>query len=378
MLLWLAFGAALLFFVVQMRILPGTSARAGQRFGPPPLKGFQILQAVMERIRDDYIEARDPVLTAEGAYRGMLNSLDPLSAYLDRGLTAKYLAGGKAGKAPGIIVMKRGGTFPLVVAVVAGSPAEKAGLARGDVLTSLDKQNTLEMSLTEVNLLLRGADESPVALRVLRAGDALEFTVARAVVFPQAHEFAPDSGGAAILRIHEFRPGLAADVAKTVVPAVKAGKKPLVLDLRDAAEGDFEEARAVANLFVKTDAAGAFEKKGGVKTPVALGGAAELAGIPVVVWTDQATMGAAEFVAGVLQEIGKAKVAGFPTPGLVGKREMISLKDETAILLTTEVFSLPSGKPLWGKGIAPDAAIDAKDPSEKAFLAATLPLFPKR
>src|SRR5512136_1537322 len=125
--LWTAFVAALLFFSIRMRILPGTTPREAQRYSAP--KGFQILDVVMQLIRDDYLDERDPVQTAEGAFRGMVNSLDPLSCYLNKDLTARYLAGGDMD--PGLIIYKRYGTFPLIAGVIENSPADKAGIKAG-------------------------------------------------------------------------------------------------------------------------------------------------------------------------------------------------------------------------------------------------------
>ncbi len=373
--LWVAFAAAALFFSVRMGILPLASARPVQRYAAP--HGFQFLDIVFQLIRDDYLEERDPVQTAEGAYRGMVNSLDSLSSYLPKDLSARYLARRWDDKDAGLILYKKYGTFPLIVAVVPDSPAAKAGIETGDVLTAVAHRNTLSMSLTEVDLLLKTNDDAPLPLKVLRGNEALEKTITRASLFPHPYVVARQPGRPAILTIRYFSPGLAAEIVKDVLPSLKAQKKPLVLDLRTAAEGDLEEALALANLFVKADPVGSFEKRGGAKVPVACRAAAELAGLPLVVWTGPATMGPAELVAGVLQEVRKAKIVGTETSGLVARRELFPLDDESSMLLVTETFSLPSGRSLWGKGVQPDAAVQARDQSEKAYLEKTLPLLPK-
>ena len=83
--LWAAFLAAALFFVIQMDFLPGKP-------GAQVTKGFELLDSLMSHIRRDYLEERDPLQTAEGTYRGLVNSLDPLSAYLSKDLLAGYRA----------------------------------------------------------------------------------------------------------------------------------------------------------------------------------------------------------------------------------------------------------------------------------------------
>ena len=73
----------------------------------------------------------------------------------------------------------------------------------------------------------------------------------------------------------------------------------------------------------------------------------------------------------------KAKVVGFETPGLVGRTTLFPLKDDSAVLLTSGVFSLPSGRKLWENGLVPDAAIPVDKLNEKTYLEKTLPLLPK-
>jgi carboxyl-terminal processing protease len=179
------------------------------------------------------------------------------------------------------------------------------------------------------------------------------------------------------LRIHRFDADLVSNVKRDVVPALKGQKNPLVLDLRDCQDGTIDEARKFVNLFVKAADVGRFEGRGSVKETVACPADAELGSIPLVVWTDAGTAGAAEFAAGVLQEVRKAKVVGFETSGLVGRTTLFPLKDDTAVLLTSGVFTLPSGRKLWDDGLVPDAAIPVDQLNEKAYLEKTLPLLPK-
>lgn len=365
------FVASLLFFLIQMRILPGTA----QRNSFP--KGFELVDILMQLIRNDYLEERDPVQTAEGTYRGIVNSLDPVSSYLNKDLTAKYAARKPGDTEPGLFIYKKYETFPVVVGVVPGSPAEKADIKLGDLVSAIGHRNTLNLSMTEVNLLLAGTDETPVAVKILRGNQTRELSLPRAVVFSRAYTFTAAAGRPAVLSIHGFSPSLTAEVLKKVVPALKAGKKPFILDLRNCVSGEIEEARAFTNLFLKAAQVGTFEKKGGVKDDVACLATPELAGITVVVWTNAATIGPAEFVAGVLQEIGKVKVLGQPTPGAVAKAEQFPLKDGSSVILVSGIFSLPSGRSLWGQGLKPDVAIAAADQSDKAYLDKTLPLLPK-
>jgi len=369
--LWAAFLAAALFFVTQTGILPGGP-------GGQANKGFDHLDSLMRLIRNDYLEVRDPVTTAEGSYRGLVNSLDPLSAYLPKEMAAAWKARTGAETEPGIAILKTASAFPQVVAVFKGSPAERVGLRIGDILSAVDGRNILSMSLTEVKLLLQGIGAEPVELRVLRGNDTLDLEVARARLFEEPFAFEPAvSGKPAILRIRRIAPGLVSAIRKSVVPGLKGRRTPLVLDLRGVQDDDHAEAVKLANLFIKAAAAGAFESRGGAKDAVALPAEPELGALPLVVWTGPGTAGPAELASGLLQEVRQAKIVGFATPGLVGRRTLFELEDGSAVLLTTAVYALPSGRKLWEKGLTPDVAIPIDKLDEKTYLEKTLPLLPK-
>jgi carboxyl-terminal processing protease len=368
--LWAATLAAAVFFVLEMGVLSRGHAT-------PAARGFELLDTLMSHIRNDYLEERDPVQTAEGTFRGLINSLDPLSAYLSKGLAASYKAQTGRDTETGIVVLKRYASFPQVVAVAEGSPAEAAGVTMGDLVSAIGGRNTLSMSLTEVKLLLRGTDEKPVDIRVLRGNDTHNLSVPRALLFPAAYAFTRTAGQPARLRIHRFDSGLAAGLKRDVVPALKGRKSPLILDLRGCQDGTIEEARKTVNLFVKASDVGRFEGRGGAKEAVACPADAELGSIPLVVWADAGTTGPAEFAAGVLQEVRKAKVVGFETPGLVGRTALFPLKDDSLVLLTSATFALPSGRKLWDDGLVPDAAIPVDKLNDKTYLEKTLPLLPK-
>ena len=367
--LWAATLAATLFFVFEMGYLS-----RGQ--GATQARGFELLDTLMNHIRRDYLEERDPLQTAEGTFRGLVNSLDPLSAYLSKDLLTSYNARTSRDTGPGIVVLKRYASFPQVVAVVEKSPAEGAGVKLGDLLSAIGGRNTLSMSLTEVKILLGGTDERPVDIRVLRGNDTHNLSVPRARLFPAPFTFTRTAGQPARLRVHRFDAGLAAALKRDVVPALRGRKGPLVLDLRDCQDGAIEEAVKFVNLFVKAADAGSFEGRGS-KEKVVCPAEPELRATPVVVWTDAGTAGPAELAAGVLQELRRAKVVGFETPGLVGRTTLFPLKDESAVLLTSGIFALPSGRKLWDDGLVPDVAIPIDKLNENSYLEKTIPLLPK-
>jgi len=368
--LWAATLAAAVFFVLEMGYL-------SRGHGATAARGFELLDTLMTHIRNDYLEERDPVQTAEGTFRGLVNSLDPLSAYLSKDLAAGYKALTGRETETGLVVLKRYASFPQVVALIDGSPAETAGVKMGDLISAIGGRGTLSMSLTEVKLLLRGKDGQPVDIRVLRGNDTHNFSLPRALLFPAPYTFRRTAGQPARLSIHRFDAGLAEAVKREVLPALKGRQTPLVLDLRDCQDGAFDEAVRLTNLFVRVADAGRFEGRDGAKEAVACPAEAPLAAVPIAVWTDAGTAGPAELAGGILQEAGRAKIVGFKTVGLVGRTSLFPLKDDSAVLLTTGVFALASGRRLWEDGLVPDVAIPFDQLSEKTYLEKTNPLLPK-
>jgi carboxyl-terminal processing protease len=161
------------------------------------------------------------------------------------------------------------------------------------------------------------------------------------------------------------------NIKDELLPTLKTKKKPLVIDLRDCAEGDIEEAEHFLDLFVGDAGVGYFENNQGIKEPLALREKTELAKLPLIIWTNQATIGPAEAIAAVLKANKKAKVIGFQTPGLVSKQQFIALEDGSGLLLTSSIFHLKKNKDFWEEGIQPDIKIDVEDMSSSAYLKAT-------
>jgi len=367
-LLTVIFGLSLV-FLLEMTYLRGVSSRSAAP------KNLYLLEAVIRLIRNDYLEEKDPLQTVDGSFKGLVNSLDGLSSYLDAENTARYLGQlGTSLRGPGIVVLKRYGAFPEVVGIVEGSPAEKQGLQLGDLVTEIDGQTTPAMSLVEVNLRLHDKDELPLGLKVLREEKTIDVNVDRAFLFPLPVSYSEQEGLAGILRVARMSVPCVNEIKTKVFPRLRAAKKPLIVDLRNCAEGDFEEARQFVNLFLKTDSLGYFEKKGAAKEVLASPEEPLLAQLPLIVWTNSGTVGPAEAVAGVLKEFGRAKVVGLTTPGLAAKHVQYPLEDGTSVLLTSGIFYLNSGLPLWGQGVEPDVPVDIDDQSFQSYLEKTRPL----
>jgi carboxyl-terminal processing protease len=364
-----AFAAAALFFGAGLGLVPGSPQKTA------PQANFSVLATVVRYIKNDYLEEPDPKKTMEGAFQGLVNSLDVLSGYLDKADAAKAAnPHNLLLKDVGVILFKRYGAFPIVIGIVANSPAEKAGIQIGDYLSAVDDRSILVWSLSEINLSLKDMNPAPVKLRIIRGGSTKVIQTDRANIYPRPLTMSAQSGTAGVLKIHHFYPPLVSEFKKSILLQVRAQKIPLVLDLRNCHEGELAEARSFLNLFLKAERAGYFVKKAGAKEDVTLPGEALLEKLPLIVWVNQATMGPAEIVSAVLQDFKKAKVVGIETPGLTAKQDLFPLESGDALLLSTAVFCLNSGKSVWNKGVSPDVKLDLDKTETKFYLEKTLAL----
>lgn len=361
--------AALFFFSVDKRILPGFSSSFS------PEKSTGLLERVIRLIKNDYVEERNPAEIMEGAFKGLVNSLDSYSAYLNKENTAKYLQQKTASlREPGLIAAKFI-IFPMVVGFVDNSSAEKAGILIGDYITEIDNISTTAMSLLEVNLILKNIEEKPVQLKILRDNDTHEFIVERSLLSSETVSFSTETAGLGILKVNTLNPPCVREIKKKHLDVLKKRTGPLVLDLRNCHEGTLEESLSFINLFLKAERIGSLEKKGGVKESLSCPDEPELEHTPLAVWINQATIGFPEMVAGVLKEFQRGPIIGLPTSGLVAKSEFFPLRDGTSLILTSGILSLRSGEKLWMKGVKPDVDLTSQSQDTSSYLKETFSFF---
>jgi C-terminal processing protease CtpA/Prc len=256
-LILIALVAGALFFVVQGRFLPGGSQ---QRFSAT--EPGDLLKTVMWYIRTSYVEERDAAQTVEGAYRGLVNSIDRLSSYLDPEAAARYFSRESALQETGLVIAKIYNNFPLVIDVREGSPAEKAGLRPGDSLSGIEGRNPILWSLLETNLALRDVDARPARLRVLRGTETFEATVERTELAARPAEITRLGRSGVLVRVHRLAAPLTEDIRKGLSAELRGRQGPVVVDLRNCDTGEVEEAGKFLALFASGEALGWFEKRG--------------------------------------------------------------------------------------------------------------------
>ncbi len=315
-----------------------------------------------ERIRHDAVDPVADKKLVQTAIAGMLAGLDPHSVYLSE---SEYQALQKQtadeSASTGLVVTLDKGQLK-VVSPRAGSPAAKADIKPGDIIFTIDKEPTFDLTLPEIEQKLRGPAGSEVALMLRRGSEKpVKMTVKRvAAKFPTVtHRL--EAGDVGYVRLAGFDAATPDDLAAAVADLrQQAGNKLLgfILDLRNNPGGDFDAAVKAADAFLdKGDIAVVKSRKpDDVKHISAIPG--DIANAqPIVALVNGGTAREGELVAGALQDNKRAVLLGSKTFGESAIETLIPLNGNGAIKLTTARFLTPSGRTIQGKGLEPDLTV---------------------
>jgi len=250
-------GAAAMASLSYLAVFPGQSlpgaeaktVKAAKTSQSTDAKTVDLIKAVIERIRAEYIDTPDDAKLAEAAINGMLASLDPHSDYLD---AKKYrdLQTETRGEFGGIgvrVTMEDG--LVRVTAVMEDTPAAKTGVEKGDVITHLDEEALRGLALADVVDRMRGPVNSKVRLTVLRNGESRKLTLARAVIKSRPVDFHAE-GDIGYIRLTHFNYQSEDGLKNAIRELSKQNLAGYVLDLRNNPGGLINQAVAVARDFL--------------------------------------------------------------------------------------------------------------------------------
>ena len=350
-------AVALIVFLAPVAALPQQkSGKSGV------YEQLNLFGEAFERIRHDAVEPVGDSKLIETAIAGMLAGLGPHSVYLNE---TEYKAlqnrSPEESATTGLVVTHDNGQVK-VVAPRDGSPAAAADIKPGDIIFTIDKGPTYDLTLPEIEQKLRGPADSEVALMLRRGtGAPVEVKVKRASgKFPTVTARL-ESGDIAYVRLAGFDDA----TAEALTGAVKdlrqqAGNKLIgfIVDLRNNPGGSFDAAVAAADALIdKGDITIVKSRKpdGAKRIPATPGDVAN--GQPIVALVNGGTAREAELVAGALQDSHRAVLLGSKTFGESAIETLIPLNGNGAIRLTTARFVTPSGRPIQGKGLAPDLTV---------------------
>jgi len=326
---------------------------------------MQMLTEVMMLIRQNYVD-EDKTQYKDlfyGALRGMLQSLDPHSQFMEPEMFSdmKDDTAGEFGGL-GIIIGMRDGVLT-VIAPMEDTPAFRAGIMHGDKIMAIDGESTENISMQEAVRKMRGEPGTKVKIKILRIKpqEVKEIEVVRAVILVKSVK------GAGILedhigyvRIVQFNEPTADALQKALEDLTAKGMNALILDLRNNPGGLLVSAVDVSQKFLKRGAK-IVSTKGrpgvGVQSEYEAKGKVHYLDYPIVVLVNGGSASASEIVAGALQDHRRAVLIGEKTFGKGSVQSVQPLEDGSAIRLTTAKYYTPSGRMIHEKGIEPDVVI---------------------
>ncbi|MDD2542256.1 MAG: S41 family peptidase [Desulfuromonadaceae bacterium] len=267
------------------------------------------------------------------------------------------------------IRMENGRT--IIVAPLDGSPAQKAGLRSGEVITAVDGKNLIGLNLIQIVKLISGPAGTKVTLTILdpATNSSKDIMLIRASITEEnvRWKYLADSG-IVQLRIASFSNGVTNDLGEALNKIRQRKTRGIILDLRDDPGGLLEEAVGCTSLFLKEGNVLLEKNAAGKIRPIPVKHERESTQILLVVLVNEGTASAAEIMAGAIQDAGRAKLVGTKTFGTGTVLGQFSLSDGSALMLAVEEWLTPKGRSIWHKGITPD--IDVRLP------AGIRPLFP--
>lgn len=313
---------------------------------------------VFNQVRRNYVEPVDDRELLEAAIKGMLESLDPHSAYLP-GAAYEDLENSSRGRYVGLGIDVRPEDGRIVVRqLITPSPAASAGIEPGDIITSVDGTPVRGRPLRESIDAISGPEGTTVRLTVMRPGGeerALELT--RAFVKVPALDFRLFDQRFGYFRIVYFHRESATDLKAALDSVAADGIEldGLILDVRSNPGGVLEPAIEIADGFLDE---GTIVTTRGRNADMQLAFSASagqwLPGRPVVVLVDRGTASAAEVFAGALQDHGRAVIVGERTFGKGSVQSVLALRNGAGLKLTTARYYTPSGRSIQAEGIEPD------------------------
>ena len=352
-------GAGTATVATQTHLLSSTSAVAASA---ETYRQLSLFGDVFEKIRTDYVEKPDEGKLIEAAVNGMLTSLDPHSSYMDA-KSFRDMQVQTKGEFGGLgieVTMENG--LVKVVSPIDDTPAYRAGIEAGDLITHLDSEPVMGLTLNDAVEKMRGPIKSDIKLTIRRPGrEPFDVTITRAVIKITSVRSRTE-GNIAYLRITTFNeqtsPGLEA--------AIKERKEDIgedligyVLDLRNNPGGLLDQAIEVSDAFLNQGeivSTRGRDPDDAQRYNARPGDLAE--GLPVVVLINGGSASASEIVAGALQDHRRAIVLGTTSFGKGSVQTIIPLSGNGAMRLTTARYYTPSGRSIQGTGIDPDIVVE--------------------
>lgn len=326
---------------------------------------------VLERVRSDYVEKPDDTQLIESAINGMLSALDPHSAYLspkhfrDMQVQTRGEFGGL-----GIEVTMENGVVK-VVSPIDDTPAHRAGVQANDLITHLDNEQIVGLTLEQAVEKMRGPVNTPITLTIVRKGreEPFDIKITRDVIRINAVKARLEADDqVAYVKVSTFNEQTHANLVKSLEALKKqAGKKikGYIIDLRNNPGGLLDQAVAVSDDLLDKGAIVLTKGRNLEETQRSQARAGDITdGGKVVVLINGGSASASEIVAGAIQDHKRGTVIGTRSFGKGSVQTIIPLGSNGAIRLTTARYYTPSGRSIQAQGIDPDVVVEQDLPPE--------------
>ena len=360
-------GAAAAVTFSPARIIIGNAANAA---ASDTYRQLQLFGDVFERVRSDYVEAPEDAKLVESAINGMLTALDPHSSYMspksfrDMQVQTKGEFGGL-----GIEVTMEKGVVK-VVTPIDDTPAHRAGVLAGDLVTHLDGEQVRGLTLGQAVEKMRGPINTDIILTVVRKGaeEPLKIKITRDVIRIRSVRGEPKED-VGYIRITQFNEqtfeGLRNKIEEISKKIPDDKLKGFIIDLRNNPGGLLDQAIAVSDSFLDRGEIVSTRGRNAEETQRYNARSGDLAkGKPVIILINGGSASASEIVAGALQDHRRATVLGTRSFGKGSVQTIIPLGSNGAIRLTTARYYTPAGRSIQAKGITPDIEVLQELPDE--------------
>jgi carboxyl-terminal processing protease len=323
-------------------------------------RNTEYFRTVLDLVRTNYVDGKeaDADRLTRAALDGMVKSLDPHSEFMraDAYRELRQEMDGRFGGI-GIQLEQREGKV-VVVAPIADTPGERAGIRRADEIVKIDGQSTEKLGMDKVIDRLRGKPGTKVTVTLFRPSTkaSLDFTLVRETIQVESvRDVRMVEGGIGYIQLTQFGDRTGEEFKQALKQLRSQGAKALILDLRNNPGGLLDAAVAVAEPFFKPGELIVFTqgRSAGSREEWRAGPAAGGMSMPVAVLVNSGTASAAEIVAGALKDTGRAVVVGETTFGKGSVQTLFRLNDGEALRLTTAHYFTPSGLIIHEKGIEP-------------------------
>jgi carboxyl-terminal processing protease len=356
---------------VALGISGALVANAVRAAPPGGAAGLSLYRLVFEKALANYVEAPDPTKMTTGAINSMLTSLDPHSNFLDAKALKDFqnnMRGEEFGGL-GLEVMQDNGLVR-VVSPIDDTPAARAGVLAGDMITKIDATPVKGLSLKEAVDKMRGPAKTHVTITVQRGDqkDAKAFDIVREIIHVQPVRSRVQGGDLGYIRITQFNEQTY-DALKAAIAKFKSngiGVKGYILDLRNNPGGLLSQSIRVVNTFI--DSGEIVSTRG--RTPDLYQEYNARAGYnlsddkPMVVLINGGSASASEIVSGALQDLKRATLIGTRSFGKGSVQTVLPLGDDGALKLTTARYYTPSGRSIQAVGIEPDYKVAEDIPDD--------------